>query len=54
MSRAAVVVNPTKLHDDDAFRESVRRAICELVAEVRGLAGENLSRDADPEAFQLV
>ena len=27
MSRAAVVVNPTKLDDDEAFRKSVRRAI---------------------------
>jgi YegS/Rv2252/BmrU family lipid kinase len=27
MSRAAVVVNPTKLNDDEAFRESVRQAM---------------------------
>jgi len=27
MSRAAVVVNPTKLDDDEAFRKSVRRAM---------------------------
>jgi hypothetical protein len=27
MSRAAVVVNPTKLGDDEAFRKSVRRAM---------------------------
>jgi YegS/Rv2252/BmrU family lipid kinase len=27
MSRAAVVVNPTKLDDDEAFRQSVRRAM---------------------------
>ena len=27
MSRAAVVVNPTKLDDDDAFRKSVRRVM---------------------------
>lgn len=27
MSRAAVVVNPTKLSDDEAFRKSVRRAM---------------------------
>lgn len=29
MSRAAVVVNPTKLDDDDAFRKSVRRVMDE-------------------------
>ena len=27
MSRAAVVVNPTKLDDDEAFRKSVRRVM---------------------------
>jgi len=27
MSRAAVVVNPTKLSDDEAFRKSVRQAM---------------------------
>ena len=27
MSRAAVVVNPTKLEDDEAFRQSVRQAM---------------------------
>ena len=27
LSRAAVVVNPTKLDDDDAFRKSVRQAM---------------------------
>ena len=27
MSRASVVVNPTKLDDDEAFRKSVRRAM---------------------------
>jgi diacylglycerol kinase family enzyme len=27
MSRAAVVVNPTKVDDDDAFRKSVRQAM---------------------------
>src|ERR1700760_3708318 len=29
MSRAAVVVNPTKVDDDEAFRKSVRRAMDE-------------------------
>ena len=27
LSRAAVVVNPTKLDDDEAFRKSVRQAM---------------------------
>lgn len=30
MSRAAIVVNPTKLDDDDAFRKSVRRVMTDF------------------------
>ena len=33
MSRAAVVVNPTKLNDDEVFRKYVRRAMVRMPPE---------------------
>jgi hypothetical protein len=64
MSRAAVVLNPTKVDDDEAVpccygcrQNPARRSIDRLLRATQTsavVAGEHLGRDADPETFQLV
>ena len=52
MSRAAVVVNPTKLDDDKAFRKSVRRVMddhpVKRTARLVGVAGHGADSPKSP------
>ena len=54
MSRAAVVMNPTKLDDDEAFRKSVRQIMDDHGWDepLRDLGGPSLGRPADADDRQ--